>query len=179
MALMPVDNRLTREDLDALPDDGLRHELLDGTFVMTPAPGVGHQRMLARLYSALSAACEGTDLEVLFGPLDVALGSSVVQPDLVIAAPEAFTERGLQTAPLVVVEIRSPSTAWLDAGRKRSLYEEHGVAHYWLADPGEPSLLIMDLVDGRYVETAHAVGADGISLQSPFEVTLTPDALAG
>jgi Uma2 family endonuclease len=179
MALMPVDNMLTREDLDALPDDGLRHELLDGTFVMTPAPGVRHQRMLARLYSALSTACEGTNLEVLFAPVDVILGASVVRPDLVIAAPGAFAERGLQTAPLVVVEIQSPSTAWLDAGRKRSLYEEHGVAHYWLADPGEPSLVIMDLVDAQYVETAHAVGTSSITIESPFEVTLTPAALAG
>lgn len=36
---------LTRADLDALPDDGLRHELIDGAFVMTPAPGLPHQTL--------------------------------------------------------------------------------------------------------------------------------------
>ena len=61
MAVMPVDNMLTREDLDALPDDGLRHELIDGTFVMTPAPGVGHQSMSAELTAVLRRPVRGPD----------------------------------------------------------------------------------------------------------------------
>ena len=179
MSVMPVDNMLTREELDALPDDRLRHELIDGAFVMTPAPGVGHQRMLVELLLVLRPACEGTDLEVLMAPLDVVLGSSVVEPDLLVAPAAAFTDRDLPGAPLLVVEIRSPSTSWIDQGRKRSLYEEHGVAHYWLADPHEPSLTILDLIDGEYVETAHAVGDENISLTEPFTVMLNPAVLAG
>ena len=107
--------------------------------------------MVAELCLVLRAACEGADLKVLFAPVDVILGSSVVEPDLLVAPACAFTERDLPGAPLLVVEARSPSTAWLDQGRKRALYEEHGVAHYWLADPSEPSLTVLDLVDGRYV----------------------------
>ena len=179
MSVMPVDNMLTREELDALPDDRLRHELIDGAFVMTPAPGVGHQRMLVELLFVLKPACRGTDLEVLMAPLDVVLGSSVVEPDLLVAPAAAFTDRDLPTAPLLVVEICSPSTSWIDQGRKRSLYEEHGVAHYWLADPHEPSLTILDLIDGEYVETAHAVGDESISLTAPFTITLNPAVLAG
>ena len=49
---MPVDNMLTREELDALPDDRLRHELIDGAFVMTPAPGRG-----IRVWSPSCASC--------------------------------------------------------------------------------------------------------------------------
>ena len=116
---------------------------------------------------------------MFFAPLDVVLGSSVVQPDLVVAPASAFTDRDLQVAPLLVVEIRSPSTAWLDEGRKRSLYEEHGVAHYWLADPGEPSLTVLDLVDGAYVETAHAVGDQTVAITAPFAVILNPASVAG
>lgn len=179
MAVMTVDSMLTREDLDALPDDGLRHELIDGTFVMSPSPGVGHQRMSVELLVMLRSACQGTGLQVLHAPLDVVLGSSVVEPDLLVAPTAAFTEKDLPVAPLLVVEIRSLSTAWLDQGRKRSLYEEHGVAHYWLADPSEPSLTVLDLVDGRYVQTAHAVGDQTIALTLPFAVTLNPAALAG
>jgi Uma2 family endonuclease len=68
-------------------------------------------------------------------PYGVVIGPHVVEPDIVVAPRAAFTERDLQTAPLLVVEVRSPSTAWLDEGRKRSLVEEAGVAYYWLADP--------------------------------------------
>ena len=89
MAVMPVDNMLTRDELDALPDNGLRHELIDGAFVMTPSPTSGHQGMVGGLYVALRAACLGTDLRVRFAPLDVALGSSVVEPDLMVAPVSA------------------------------------------------------------------------------------------
>jgi Uma2 family endonuclease len=175
---MPADNLLTREELDALPDDGLRHELIDGVFVMTPAPGVGHQRMSAALVDVLRAAARGTAWEVLYAPVDVALGTSVVEPDIVVARSEDFTEAGLPTAPVLAVEIRSPSTAWIDEGRKRTLYEEHGVPSYWLLDPRAQSITVLELVDGRYVEAAAARGDQTIDVKAPFPVTLNPAVLA-
>lgn len=150
MSVMAVNNMLTRADLDALPDDGLRHELIDGAFVMTPAPGVGHQRMSRALLRLLEPVLLGTDTEVVYAPLDVALGATIVQPDLVIARTTDFTDRGLPVPPMLVVEIRSPATAWLDEGRKRTLYEEAGIASYWLLDPATPSIRILQLVDGKY-----------------------------
>lgn len=178
MTIMPVNNLLTREELDALPDDGLRHELIDGVFVMTPAPEVGHQRMSAALYRTLWAANRDGHLEVLVAPVDVAIGASVVEPDLVVAQSDDFTEAGLATAPLLTVEIRSPSTVWIDEGRKRTLYEEHGVASYWLLDPTAPSIAVLELVDGRYVEAATAHGDRTIEVTAPFPVTLNPAVLA-
>ena len=178
MSVMPVNNLLTRGELDDLPDDGLRHELIDGAFVMTPAPGIGHQRMSVALVDVLRAAVRGTALEVLYAPVDVVLGASVVEPDIVVAPTEAFTDRDLPTAPLLVVEIRSPSTAWLDEGRKRTLFEEHGVAFYWLLDPATPSIKILELVEGRYVQVAQAIGDQTIDLNSPCPVTLNPAVLA-
>ncbi len=171
-------NVLTREDLDALADDGLRHELIDGAFVMTPAPGVAHQRALANLLAALRTACGDASLLVLCAPLDVVLGDNVVQPDVVVAPEGAFTERDLPTAPVLVVEIRSPSTAWLDDGRKRELYEEAGVQSYWLVDPITPTITVLELVDGRYTEVAQAVGAQTITVESPVPITLNPALLA-
>ena len=178
MSVMPVDNLLTREDLDALPEDGLRHELIDGAFVMTPAPGVGHQKMSAALYRELWTGSRGTDLQVLYAPLDVAIGANVVEPDLLVAPTAEFTDRDLPAPPLLVVEIRSPSTAWIDEGRKRTLYEEAGVVSYWLADPARPSIRILELVDGCYVQVAYATGDQTIHLTSPFRVTLNPTILA-
>jgi hypothetical protein len=59
---------LTRDDLDALPDDGLRHELIDGACVMTPTPGRAHQRMVGALFVALRSASEGTPWEAVLAP---------------------------------------------------------------------------------------------------------------
>lgn len=179
MSVMPVNNLLTREDLDALPDDGLRHELIDGAFVMTPSPNVGHQRVSRALVLVLDAALRGTELEVVYAPLDVVLGPNVVEPDLLVARTADFADRALPTAPLLVVEIRSPSTAWIDEGRKRSLYEEHGVTSYWLVDPHQPSITILELDDnGRYIEAAHASGDQTITVTSPVPVALNPAHLA-
>lgn len=177
MSVMATSRLLTRVDLDALPEDGLRHELVDGAFVMTPSPGFKHQSMVVALATELRSACAGTGLVVLVAPFDVVLGPNVLEPDIVVAPREAFTERDLPTAPLLVVEVRSPSTAWLDDGRKRSIYADYAVAHYWLADPAGPSVTILELHRGSYVERAVALGDQTIHLDVPFAVTVTPDTL--
>lgn len=168
---------LTRADLDALPDDGLRHELIDGSFVMTPAPGMAHQDFAFALARALHAAAEGTDLKVVMAPYDVVLGPNVVEPDIVVAPRLAFTERELQEPPLLVVEVRSPSTAWLDEGRKRSLYEEGRVMHYWLADPSEPSITVLELIQGRLEQTNHARDEETLRVGKPFDIEVVPSRL--
>ena len=76
-AVVASGNVLTRADLDALPDDGLRHELIDGALVMTPAPGLPHQTMSGALYRALWSAGIGTGLRVIYAPFDVVLGLNV------------------------------------------------------------------------------------------------------
>ena len=176
MSVMAI--MLTRDDLDGLPDNGLRHELIDGAFVMTPPPGLPHQSMVGALYIALVNASSGTGLKVLLAPFAVALGPNVVEPDLLVAPTEAFTQRDLPTAPLLAVEVRSPSTGWLDEGRKLTLYEEYGVASYWLVDPSRPSITVLELVEGRYSQVAMAVGDQTIGLTAPFPIALNPAELA-
>ena len=178
MTNMAISGLLTRADLDALPDDGLRHELIDGTFVMSPSPGTAHQRMAFALARALHDAVEDTELEVLMAPFDVVLGPNVVEPDVIVAPRAAFTERDLPTPPLLAIEVRSPSTGWVDQGRKRTLYEEHGVTSYWLADPTVPSITILELRDGHYVEVTTATGDMTITVQAPARLALNPTALA-
>lgn len=81
MTLLPRSRPLTRADLDAIPDDGHRYELLDGVLLVTPAPSLEHQRVARELFLLLHAACpEG--LEVLFAPFDVVLADdTVLQPE--------------------------------------------------------------------------------------------------
>ncbi len=178
MAVMATGNLLTRADLDALPDDGLRHELIDGAFVMTPAPGLPHQTISGALYRTLWSASMGTGLKVIYAPFDVVLGPNVVEPDIIVAPQTAFTERDLPSAPLLAVEFASASTRWLDEGRKRSMYEEFGVASYWLVDPDAPAITILELTDGHYAHIATARGDQTIEVSAPFPVTLNPTDLA-
>lgn len=177
MSLMAI--MLTRQDLDALPEDGLRHELIDGAVVMTPAPGLPHQSFVLALASNLREAAMDTALRVVIAPFDVVLGASVVEPDILVARRAGFTDWELSSAPTLVVEVHSSSTGWLDEGRKRTLYQEHGVAHYWLVDPQKPSITFLELVDGHYIETGTAKGDQTVSIAEPFPMVLNPAALAG
>lgn len=85
MTTLRAATRYTRVDLDAMPDDGRRHELIDGVLVVTPAPSVRHQEVLASLHLVLARACPPA-LGLFLAPLDVAIADdTVMQPDLLVA----------------------------------------------------------------------------------------------
>jgi Uma2 family endonuclease len=129
----------TIDQLLALPDDGMRHELLDGVHVVTPAPSRVHQRAVGEFYLALrTAIAHHPHLEALSSPADLVLDpTSLVQPDLFIVErtpgnpDESWQNAGV---PLVAIEILSRSTAARDRGAKRRIYQRAGVAQYWIVD---------------------------------------------
>lgn len=174
---LPRSRPLTRADLDAMPDDGHRYELIDGALIVTPAPGERHQTAVGELHLLLRRGCPD-DLKVLLAPFDVTLADdTVVQPDLLVCRRRDLTRRDLPTAPVLAVEVVSPSTRRIDLTLKRSRLEAAGCASYWVVDPLAPSLTAWDLVDGAYVERA-AVSADEEYVASvPFAVTVVPSAL--
>ena len=174
MAVMVTARVLTRADLDALPDDGLRHELIDGQFIMTPAPGTDHQVIADSFVELLRPIVRGTDLRVLSSPYDVVLGPHVVEPDVVLAPRVDFTSKDLPVPPLLAIEILSPSTRHLDLGRKREVYAEAGVAYYWIVDPDVPSVTTYELADGTYRQTAHVSGDEILDVRQPVQLRLTP-----
>jgi len=78
----------TRAQLDALPDDGRRYELLDGMLVVTPAPTRRHQLVVSRLMGSLLKASPES-LRVFTSPVDVATPEgSVFQPDVIVVRAE-------------------------------------------------------------------------------------------
>lgn len=172
MAVMAADLAFTRDDLDALPPDGRRHELLDGAIVVNPSPGFAHQKVLMGLLRQLDRAVP-EDLLLFVGPFDVVLSErTVVVPDLIVAPRTQFTQRDLPGAPLLVIEIRSPSTGVLDRTTKRELYERAGVAYYWIVDPEGPVLTVHELIDGRYAERTQTADDGPLSLAEPFPIEL-------
>ena len=168
---------MTRAELDALPDDGRRHELIDGSLVVTPSPIVGHQIVSARLFSLLEAA-RPEGMLVLTAPVDVALAEdTVVQPDLLVAPTAAFSRKDLPAAPLLAVEILSPSTRLIDLNLKKARYEAAGCPSYWVVDPDVPSLTAWELRGRAYVEVARVAVAESWTATAPFEVTVVPKSL--
>jgi len=129
----------TMEELLALPDDGLRHELLEGVHVVTPAPEFTHQAVLGEFAFALRKALEGRDeLQVLTSPADIVLSPrTLVQPDVFVVRKQPgqilkqWSDVGV---PVLAIEFLSPSTAARDRGAKRRIYERAGVAEYWIVD---------------------------------------------
>ncbi|HPZ51197.1 Uma2 family endonuclease [Ornithinibacter sp.] len=170
-----LDDRVwTREERDSLPPDGSRHELLDGALVVTPSPGVPHQRMVMRLAQLLLANCPA-ELEVFFAPLDVTLAAdTVLEPDLLVVRRSQATGATLDGVPLLAIEVASPSTRMVDRNLKLPRFERAGCPSFWIVDPLQPSLTAWDLREGHYVEVAHVVGEQSWSATLPFPVTIRP-----
>ena len=173
----PGSGPFTAADLDAMPDDGRRYEVVDGTLVVTPAPGARHQRM-AFLVARLIDDATPDDMLMLTAPFDVLLAlDTKVQPDVVVARRGDFTERNLPVPPLLAVEVLSPSTRAYDLGTKRLRYAQAGVRSYWVVDPLAPSLRAFELRDGAYAEVAHVTGDEAFEASVPFPVTVIPSRL--
>jgi len=174
---LPWSRPLVRADLDAMPDDGHRYELIDGVLIVSPAPVPLHQRVVGRLFRLLDDACPD-DCEVLIAPLDVVLADdTVMEPDVLVGRRADFTPRDLPAAPLLAVEVLSPSTRRFDLTLKWSRFEAAGVGSYWVVDPDEPSLTAWDLIDGAYQQVARVVGDDRYAAARPYDVVVSPAAL--
>ena len=121
---MPAPHEIrTIGDLLALPEDGLRHELLDGEHVVTASPSIGHQVLVCRLLDVLEASFASSGLTALLSPADICLGPrTLVQPDLfairfpIDPSHATWAEVGV---PPLAVEVISPASAPRDRGRPR------------------------------------------------------------
>lgn len=133
--------KLTYDDFVHFPDDGKRHELIDGEHYVTPSPNTKHQRVLGRLHILIGSWLEYEPVgQVFLAPFDVVFTQfDVVEPDLLYmsnARAEAIlTDLNVQGVPELVIEIASPGTRRRDATLKRALYERTGVSEYWIVEP--------------------------------------------
>lgn len=176
MTVMPREKRdWTVADLEQLPDDGLRYELIDGALVVSPAPALLHQRAVVEFLVLLRRACP-PELETFVAPVDFQPDvRNSVQPDVLVIPRPAATAKNVTSPPLLAIEVLSPSSRSRDFMLKRSLYEDVGVGSYWIFDPTVPQLWAWDLVDSGYIEAAGATGAQQVEMRRPFPVTVCPD----
>jgi len=172
----PVPHRWTYSDLVALPEDRLRHELIDGEHFVTPSPNTAHQTILNNLFVILNAYVERRGVgEVLFAPFDVKLSPyTVLVADLLFFTADRFAgavnDKHATAAPDLVVEILSPSTRRRDLGRKRAVYDREGVREYWVLDSvAETAMVLRRTAEGGGLADVRALTASkkGV-LQSPL-----------
>ena len=158
------------------PDDGRRHEIIDGDHYVNPAPSTYHQTVSRRLQHQLYTQIELTGRGVVYNaPVDVQLTDhDIVQPDLIVVLTsrmQMITPTKIKGVPDLIVEILSPSTASNDATLKKQLYERVGVAEYWIVDPDNHTVEQLVLADGRY-ERRPAADAIPLSILEGVAVRL-------
>lgn len=179
---MPVpaagaETRFSYDDLLRLPDDDLRHEVIDGVHYVTASPNLWHQELVGRLFLAIRTyLAEHSRMgRVFLSPADVVLSKfDVVVPDLLFVAKDqedVLTEKNVQGPPALVVEVLSPSTRKRDLRIKRRLFERVGVREYWIVDPDlEAVQVLRRSPDGMLTPVADLTTDDDASL----ETTLLP-----
>jgi len=111
---IPHGRPFTVDDLEGMPDDGNRYELIDGMLLVSPAPGWAHQEMSFAFGIELRSSCP-PDMRVLLAPFAVQTAfDSEVQPDVIVTRYVDLTPKNLPVAPLLAVEVLSRSTRLVD-----------------------------------------------------------------
>jgi Uma2 family endonuclease len=166
--------KLTYDDFLLFPDDGQRHELIDGEHCVTPSPNVKHQRVLGKLFWVVQSYLEEHPVgEIFCGPLDIVLSPhDVVEPDLFYIsrdrAAQVLTPQNARGAPELVIEIASTSTRKRDETIKRRLYERDGVSEYWVIDPELDSIRVYRREGDRFGRAVELTSERGDLLTTPL-----------
>ena len=141
-----------------------REELIDGVIVaMAPGPSVGHSRISQNISRMFGNYLRGKKCEAFIDGVDLHLTEKdCFQPDcMIVCDPDKVRGDGVHGAADLVVEVLSPSTAGRDRGYKRQVYEQCGVRKYWLVSPGDRSIEIYLLKEGKFeLENVYALYRD-------------------
>lgn len=164
---------LTYEDYLTIPDDGKRHEIIDGIEHMSPAPSTPHQTILLNLAAALKDHAQRQSLgRVFVAPCDVILSdTNIVQPDVLFVLSDRRTiikEHGIDGAPDLIAEVISEGNRRYDEVRKRNLYARHGVTEYWVLDPALETVKVYRNPEDGYERTAELTAENNDELTSPL-----------
>ncbi len=128
---IPERSLWTVADLEQLPDNGDRYEILHGELLVTPLPSSGHQGIVARLLVALAMWCRAYTGWRFLAPGGVYVSETIwLEPDIAVYPSPEYRDTPWRElpAPILVVEVLSASTRKRDRHRKRPAYLSHGVA---------------------------------------------------
>jgi Uma2 family endonuclease len=169
----------TRADLDSVPEDGRRYEIIDGVLIGSPAPDRMHQRAVGHVLCAITRHCP-PGFEVLPGPFAVGLADDTeIQPDVLVAREADLTDQDLPAPPVLAVEVLSHCTKLIDLNVKKDRLRRAGTPAYWVVDPSaspaEARLIAWELdPDGSYRRVADVCGEEAFEASVPFPVRVVP-----
>jgi Uma2 family endonuclease len=165
-------------ELDRMPDDGRRYELLDGELLVSARPTTIHQLVAFRLATTLARGCPPS-LCVVPEPAVQLSRKTEFDPDIVVVPLAQVGDAKFTQPPLLAVEVRSPSTALVDLNRKKAAYAAFGVQSYWIVDPDlkTPALTAFELADGSYATAAYVRASQPFTATRPFPVEVVPVSL--
>jgi Uma2 family endonuclease len=165
------------DDLQYIPDNGMRHELLDGSLLVTPRPFAPHAYVVHRLRRQLERqAPDGVEVSQEAGIM-IKDRHTYFVPDLFVVPTWAFAEVDKHLDPAdvkLVVEVLCNENRAVDLVVKRHYYAEVGIPRYWIVDPRERMLTVHTLNGVGYqlettIEAGTAWGTD-----HPFPLVLDP-----
>jgi len=173
MAVHERIRKLTHDDYLGLPDDGQRHEIIDGEHYVTPAPTPRHQIVSIELGSRLYPFVKSHGLGlVLAAPSDVLFSKhDIVQPDLLFISKQRLgilKHKNVQGSPELVIEILSEGTRRLDETIKLDLYERSGVLEYWIFDPFGKKTRVLRRMGEQLLQVTELSAEAGDVLTSPL-----------
>jgi Uma2 family endonuclease len=152
--------KCTYDDFLNFPNDGKRHEIIDGEHYVTPSPNTKHQQIVGNLHAAFRSHLKSQPLGAIFvAPFDVVFSDlDVVEPDLLYVSRErrdVLTEAHVKGSPDLVVEVLSPGTRKTDEVTKRKLYERFDVQEYRVIDPELETIKIYRRSGHAFTRAAH------------------------
>ncbi|MFC3995857.1 Uma2 family endonuclease [Nocardiopsis sediminis] len=174
----PHQRLLTVDDLERMPDDGNRYELVDGRLDVSPSPATRHtliQNLLVT-HIGLTAIRQGyvalTDPGITFN----ADRTHHRRPDVAVVRTQDIEHPNLTRPPVLAVEVVSPSSTHRDYWIKRREYADFGIESYWIISPSpdKTGLLELRLEDGEYHEVTQVYGEEVFETDTPFPIKLVP-----
>ena len=149
----------TYSEYARLPDDGQKYEVIDGEVCVTPAPGPAHQKIAGTLFRILIEYTERHRLGEVLWDVDVLFVSGqFLRPDLVFVPSDrvnGISDRGVEVAPRLIVEVLSPHSRRIDRIKKPPRYRDFGVPEYWVVDPRARSIEVYALAQGVDTPESH------------------------
>jgi Uma2 family endonuclease len=129
----------------------------------------------AELLGLLRSACPA-GMRALPEPAVQVSQTTEFAPDLVVIRQAQVIAVKCTEPPLLVLEVRSPSTALIDLNAKKAAYERFGVPSHWVVipDAGKPELIAFELRDGHYAQAARVSGGEPFLARRPFTVEVVP-----
>lgn len=155
--------KLTYADFVRLPDDGRRHEFIDGVHYVTASPNFRHEIVRQRINLEIATHLKATRAGIVLSIDCVMSLFDIVWPDLVVVMTGQFdivTQPNIKGAPAIVIEVLSRSTAKRDRKIKRDLYERKGVREYWIVDAARNTIGVHQLAAGKFRKAKYLRAAD-------------------